>query len=103
MSPPVPGSSPDLKRALAHGDLGDVAEVLCAMATPPVVDLDGLTLRLDDAGQLAAVDALQRARWGDGDGVAARTLLREAFRSGPRWRPGQQAAEDLLPPLYPCG
>ena len=102
-SPPVPGSSPDLKRALAHGDLGDVAEVLCAMATPPVVDLDALKLRLDDARQLAAVDALQRARWGDGDGVAARTLLREAFRSGPRWRPAQQAAEDLLPPLYPRG
>lgn len=96
-----PAPLSDLKRVLAQGDLGDVAAVLCAMATPPVVDLDALKSHLDDARQLAAVDALQRARWGDGDGVAARAMLGDAFRSGPRWRETQRAMEEILPPLYP--
>jgi hypothetical protein len=101
-SPAAPVAPSDLKRVLAHGDLGDVAEALCAMATPPAVDLDSVKAQLDDAHQVAAVDALQRARWGDGDGVATRAMLREAFRSGPRWRQAQQLRKgDILPPLYP--
>lgn len=100
-SPLVSAALSDLKRALAQGDLGDVAEALCAMAVPPIVDLDVLKSHLDDARQRSAVDALQRARWGDGDGVAARAMLREAFRSGPRWRQIRPMSEEILPPLYP--
>lgn len=108
---PAPGvpapevtSSParhDLKRVLDRGDLGDVAETLCALAQPPVHDLDSLRTRLDDPQQREAVDALQRARWGGGDGVEARDLLRRAFAKGPRWQATAARAEPLLPPLYP--
>ena len=92
----------DLKRALDRGDLGDVAETLCAMASPPIADLDALRPRLDDPQQIAAVEALQRARWSDGDGVAARMALRDAFKRGPRWRAAKkEVVDEPLPPLYP--
>ena len=92
----------DLRRALEHGDLGDVADTLCALSVPAAADLDDVRRRLDDAEQVDAVQALQRARWGGGDGVAARAALRTAFRSGPSWRkplPGPPA--EPLPPLFP--
>lgn len=112
-----------LRRALEGGDLADVAEALCAMASPPAPDLDAVRRRLEDPAQVAAVDALQRARWGDGDGAAARAALREAFKRGPRWRAteGLEGAaqgragskrtgkaragknQALLRPLYPDG
>jgi len=102
-SPPrEPAHAPTSRRlgdALAHGDLGDVADALCALAG--VADLDAVRTALVDAPQQAAVDALQRARWGDGDGTAARELLRRAFRSGPRWRVAPTRVHDVLPPLYP--
>jgi len=92
----------DFKRALDHEDLGRVADVLCALRSPHAANLDGVRVDLDDANQVAAVDALQRARWGDGDGVNARRLLREAFRRGPRWKPSAKPRVDAqLPPLYP--
>jgi hypothetical protein len=90
-----------LHQALATGDLPDVAEALCAAMQPPAPDLDALRQALDDPRQRAAVDALQRARWGDGDGTAARALLRESFARGPCWRKPGAEAEPLLPPLYP--
>lgn len=92
----------DFRRALDHEDLGRVADVLCALRVPPAANLDGVRAALDDAGQVAAVDALQRARWGDGDGVAARASLREAFKRGPCWkRTASRIVESPLPPLYP--
>jgi hypothetical protein len=97
-----PAASPMLlKRALDNGDLGDVADALRAMAVPPVSDLDALKLRLADARQRDAVDALQRARWGDGDGTIARALLRAAFERGPQWREPVARQASPLPPLYP--
>jgi hypothetical protein len=97
-----PAASPMLlKRALDNGDLGDVADALRAMAVPPVSDLDALKLRLADARQRDAVDALQRARWGDGDGTVARAALRAGFRHGPQWREPVAAQASPLPPLYP--
>ena len=94
----------DLRRALDRGALSDVADTLCAMARPPLADVDGLRGRLADPRQVAALDALQRARWAEGDGVAAREALRTAFKDGPRWRTEPQAqASDPLPPLYPRG
>jgi hypothetical protein len=99
---PLPDASlRDLKRALDSGDLGDVGDVLCAMADPPASDLDAVHARLDDAAQRDAVAQLQRARWGDGDGSAARARLRTAFASGPRWRRPAAAGREPLPPLYP--
>jgi hypothetical protein len=97
---PVASPMP-LKRALDSGDLGDVADALRAMAVPPVSDLDALMLRLADVRQRDAVDALQRARWGDGDGTVARASLRAAFRRGPQWREPVAAQASPLPPLYP--
>lgn len=100
--PQTTTSLADLKRALDHGTLGDVADVLCAMSSPPARDLDDVHLQLEDPAQRAAIEGLQRARWAVGDGVAARTALRVAFKSGPRWRVRQKAVVDeLLPPLYP--
>jgi hypothetical protein len=94
----------DLRRVLDRGALSDVAETLCAMARPSPGDVDALRARLADPRQVHALDALQRARWADGDGVAAREALRAAFKDGPHWRRDPQAsAGDLLPPLYPRG
>jgi hypothetical protein len=92
----------DLRHALDAGDLGEVADTLCALAVPRAGDVDALLARLDDVLQRDAVEALQRARWGRGDGVQARRLLRTAFAKGPRWRVDAAAAKpSLLPPLYP--
>ena len=92
----------DLRRVLQQGDLGDIAEVLCAMCAPPAADLDALRTRLGDARQVAAIDALQRARWGGGDAVAARAALRAAFGSGVSWRKASPRDPDgPLAPLYP--
>jgi len=97
---PVP-SAAGLKRALDTGDFSDVADSLCAMAQPVAADIDELVDRLADPVQRDALDAMQRARWGDGDGAAARAALRSAFAKGPRWRADASAAASPLPPLYP--
>jgi hypothetical protein len=92
----------DLKRALAQDDLGRVADVLCALASPPAADLDELRRALGDSDQVAAVDALQRARWGQGDGTFARSALRAAFKQGPIWKHSAKTQTSVaLPPLYP--
>jgi hypothetical protein len=93
------GTSRRLQDALAHGALADVGDALCALADAP--DLDAVHAALDDASQQSAVEALQRARWGGGDGATAREMLRRAFRSGPRWRSAPNVAREPLPPLYP--
>jgi len=94
----------DLKRGLEHGDLSEVADVLCALCVPPAPGLDALRPLLGEPRQVAAIDLLQRARWGGGDGVVARSALRDAFKSGPKWKAQPKAASpDPLPPLYPPG
>jgi hypothetical protein len=95
------GTLVELRRALDNGDLGDVSDALCAMATPAVDDPDVLRSRLADPAQVAAIESLLRARWAGGDGVAARAALRAAFKQGPRWRVAGQMIEEPLPPLYP--
>lgn len=96
-------SQADLKRALDHADFGDLAQTLCAMARPPARGTDELLARLADPRQRHAIEAMERARWGGGDGVAARGLLRSAFAQGPRWRTTESSAPSPLPPLYPQG
>jgi ABC-type uncharacterized transport system auxiliary subunit len=91
----------DLKRALDSGDLEDVGDVLRGMSAPPSVDLDALIARLELSAQRDAVEQLRRARWADGDGVAARAALRDAFQRGPVWRATLKPAREVLPPLYP--
>ncbi|MEO6366198.1 MAG: BatD family protein [Luteimonas sp.] len=93
--------SANLKRALDTGDLDDVGDALRAMAIPQAIDLDDVIDRLDDSAQRDAVHILRRARWGDGDGIAARSALRDAFKHGPRWRQVTAVVSDPLPPLYP--
>lgn len=95
---------PALRTALDTGDLGEVAAALCALATPPVADLDALSARLAPGPQREAIAGLQRARWGqDGAGAAqARAAVRAAFMRGPDWLDGDDAGDDgLLPPHYP--
>lgn len=91
----------DLKKALDSGTLDEVGDTLRAMATPPAADYDALLDRLDDAGQRNAIEALRRARWADGDGAAARSLLRTAFKRGPAWKAATASGKEILPPLYP--
>lgn len=90
-------------KALDHGDFEDVATRLCALAWPPAEDIDEVGTRLADPAQREAVAAMQRARWGDGDGVEARQQLRTAFATAPDWRaqPRSGSPTSLLPPLYP--
>jgi len=102
-TPPPGGVHVDLKRLIDRGDLGDVADALCAMAHPPARDLDAARARLADAEQRDAVDELQRARWGGGSAVAAREALRRAFAKGPTWRSVPARTVSPLPPLYPRG
>ena len=91
-----------LRQALERGTLGDVADALHAAVDPPAASLDALRARLADPAQQAALDALQRALWGGGDGAAARASLRAAFASGAKWTaPPAMTDRGPLPPLYP--
>jgi hypothetical protein len=99
--PRAEAGAPALRLALESGTLGEVAEALCAMAQPPLRDVDALSARLAEPAQVAAIEALQRARWAEGDGAAARSALRTAFAQGPRWVREPRLEEPLLPPLYP--
>lgn len=99
-SPPV--DARQLAAALSRGDLGEIVRALCATAGVKVGDLDAVHARLDDPAQREATEALQRARWGDGEAAAALAALRRAFAAGPRWRtPTAIPTQELLPPLYP--
>jgi cbb3-type cytochrome oxidase subunit 3 len=90
------------KRLFDNGSLAEISAALCAMAQPAANDLDRLRRLLDDPAQRAAIDALQRARWGDGGVIEARAQLRAAFADGPRWRRRRGAQTPaMLPPLYP--
>lgn len=90
-----------VRQALDTGDLGEVLDALRAAATPPADSVDAIVSRLADARQVAAVRQAERARFGGGDGVAARSALREAFAQGPRWQAVPPVQPELLPPLYP--
>jgi len=92
-------AKPALAQALAKGDPEAISSALCAAAHAD--DLDGVRGKLDDPAQQAAVDALQRARWGDGDAASALAALRSAFKRGPRWKTAGTKSRELLPPLYP--
>jgi hypothetical protein len=96
---PRPPAKPALAQALAAGHAEAISSALCAAANAG--DLDGVRERLDDPAQQAAVDALQRARWGDGDVASALAALRSAFKRGPKWKGAPTKAKELLPPLYP--
>lgn len=100
---PNAGARPSaaLRELLDRGDFEQIAAALRASATPPAADDDELVERLADPLQREAVQALRRARWGGGDGVAARALLRDAFARGPRWRAREAQPDSPLAPLYP--
>ncbi|HET7127326.1 MAG TPA: BatD family protein [Lysobacter sp.] len=96
---PQSAAKPALAQALAKGDPEAISSALCAASNAD--DLDGVREKLDDPAQRAAVDALQHARWGDGDIASALAALRSAFKRGPRWKSAPAKAKELLPPLYP--
>lgn len=98
---PPPADLAGFAKALDHGDFEDVATRLCALAWPPAEDVDEVQTRLVDPAQREAVAAMQRARWGNGDGVAARRLMRNAFSGGPQWREASVEPSSPLSPLYP--
>lgn len=104
-APPLSGLANDpgvLRRALDTGSLADVADALLAQAPVPCTGMDAVCDLLAEPHQREAVDLLQRARWSDGDGRAARAALREAFAKGAKWRhPANTREQVLLPPLYP--
>jgi hypothetical protein len=89
------------KRSLDSGDFDEVAGNLCALAQPPAQGIDEVCARRADPMQAEAMEAMQRARWGGGDGVVARRLMRDAFARGPRWRQSLAEPPSPLPPLYP--
>ncbi len=91
----------DLRRALDNGGLDEVGQVLKGMSAPPSLDLDQLSALLASPEQRDALHLLQRARWADGDGVAARKALRDAFRAGPAWKLARAVPDDVLASLYP--
>jgi hypothetical protein len=93
--------APSLVAALKRGELGAIAHALGVLAGVRGDDLDAVRARLEDPSQVAAIEALQAARWGDGDAPAALASLRRAFAKGPRWRTPQRKPGTLLPPLYP--
>lgn len=97
----VPVNVPALRQMIDLADFDHIATVLRSLAHPPAADDDELVERLADPAQREAVQALRRARWGGGDGVAARAQLRQAFAQGPLWREAEQTAASPLPPLYP--
>lgn len=94
---------PALRDLIDRGDFEHIASVLRGLASPPAADDDELVERLADPAQRDAVQALRRARWGGGDGVAARNRLRAAFAQGPQWRQNAAQRPSPLPPLYPPG
>ncbi|RZA13716.1 MAG: hypothetical protein EOP93_19760 [Lysobacteraceae bacterium] len=87
--------------ALQRGDLGGIANALCAGAGLAVDDLDGVRAHLDDPAQARALAQLQAARWGSADTGEALAALRSAFAGGARWRVRRARGKALLPPLYP--
>ncbi|MGJ7903314.1 hypothetical protein ACSAMQ_12780, partial [Lysobacter sp. 1R34A] len=97
----APVNVPALRQMIDLADFDHIAAVLRSLADPPAVDDDELVERLADPAQREAVQALRRARWGGGDGVAARAQLRQAFAQGPSWQASKRAAASPLPPLYP--
>jgi hypothetical protein len=71
---------------------------------PDIANVTVLRDMLSDAAQRDALDALQRARWQDGDAAAACTAVATAFAHGFVWNEdGKQsrAKPGDLPPLYP--
>lgn len=93
--------TPSLAAALKQDDLAVIAHALCIEAGSKLDDLDDVRARLEDDAQRDAVERLQAARWGDGDGASALAALRRAFANGARWSTPAAKPVPLLPPLYP--
>ncbi|MGE4071902.1 MAG: BatD family protein [Lysobacterales bacterium] len=113
LAPPAPQRAPErlvdpavLRRALAEGDLHEIADALRASTPTPCLNLGQLRTRLGDAEQQAAIVALEQTLWAARpaaeDRSAVRERLRAAFKSGPILRQsGRESAASPLAPLYP--
>ncbi len=91
---------------MARGDDAP-AQIRCLLAwaraeRPSIQHLGDLAAALDDAGQRAAIDALQQRHYGAASGHAAAGDLGEVFKRGFAWRvSGSGDPGSDLPPLYP--
>ncbi|HEU4813825.1 MAG TPA: BatD family protein [Xanthomonadaceae bacterium] len=97
-------TSAALRRALQGGDLGDVLQALRGLAPAGAAGAAaGWHSLLADPAQRDAVEAIELARWGQGDPAAARVEARRAFAHGARWRGAavDPRPREPLPPLYP--
>lgn len=103
--PSLPQAGPALAEALRRGDLDDIAAALRALARARGLgpDLGALVQALDDAGQRAAVEALQRSLYAGASGASALDGLRSAFSRPPAFGGDapSRTSDDILPPLYP--
>ncbi|MBD8525031.1 BatD family protein [Pseudomarimonas arenosa] len=108
-SPPLALEKPSalssaLRRALAEGDLGAIAQALRALA-PKAQASTALADALNDPRQAAAVQQLDAALYGRSKSSLEelRAELRKAFAQGPSWRSSRRrhgADQVGLPPLY---
>lgn len=104
-SPSLPKAGPAVAEALRRGDLDDIAAALRALARARGLgpDLGALVQALDDGGQRAAVEALQRSLYAGASGASALDGLRSAFSRPPAFGGDapSRTSDDILPPLYP--
>lgn len=92
--------------AAARGDnIAAQTRTLLAWARaerPSIQHLGELAAALADAGQCAAINNLQRSRYGVAAVPANAASLADVFKRGLIWREsGPSVAESSVPPLYP--
>lgn len=93
-------------RAAREADAAEQAQRLLAWAQaerPGLRHLDAVAAALASPEQIAAIDALQRARYASSVPAPDREALAKAFARGFAWRvdAAPPAGPDPLPPLYP--
>jgi hypothetical protein len=89
--------------AVASGDLAAQEATLLAWARserPTLRSLGEVSAALSAAAQRAAIEALERARFG-GSAAPAGDVLRQAFEKGFAWSSATSSDQATLPPLYP--
>ncbi|MGA0587052.1 BatD family protein [Dyella sp. KRB-257] len=112
-SPPAAAVAPSARearqaflRAAREADAAEQAQRLLAWAQaerPGLRHLDAVAAALASPEQIAAIDALQRARYASSAPAPDREALARAFAQGFAWRrdAATSTGPDPLPPLYP--
>jgi hypothetical protein len=101
--PSRPIGADTLRGALHAAEPTRIARALRHACPTAAADLGEVAAQLAEPAQAAAVRALERALYADGDSDAAVMAVRQAFAAGPRWQTAADAApatDAALPPLY---